>query len=277
MRKALFALMLLGASFAGGAAINGPAFEVARTWLMGRTRSLVILTSGQPTPAEAAPADPGLNSDAVSEAEPDSILTPAYRKMGLPGRKSPALARKGQAPAPDAEAPKLPTAGLPTVADPTAPEPLDPKALSLSSPPAGPDTAPPPDFGPPIQAAGSLLADLTAPAPAPAPPALPVDPAVAPAAVAPAVQAPNPLSPSGGRAGSRDWSELRRKLRAAGVARYELKAEPEGRAHIACLIPLAGRRAVAQQFEAEGADECAAVEAVLRRIALWKATEGGTP
>jgi hypothetical protein len=272
VRKALFALMLLGASFAGGAAINGPAFEVARTWLMGRTRSLVILTSGQPAPAAAAPADPSPNPDATAEAEPDSILTPAYRKMGLPGRKSPALARKGQASTP--EAPKLPTAGLPTVADPNAPEPLAPDALSLSTPPAGTDPAPPPDFGPPLQAAVGLLSDLVAPAPAstPAPPALPVDPAVAPA-----VLAPEPPSPSGGRAGSRDWSELRRKLRAAGVARYELKAEPEGRAHIACLIPLAGRRAVAQQFEAEGADECAAVEAVLRRIALWKATEGGTP
>ena len=267
MRKALFALMLLGASFAGGAAINGPAFEVARTWLMGRTRSLVILTSGQsaPTtpvvgPAAAAPAD----DDPGAEAEPDSILTPAYRKMGLPNRKSAALARKGQASTPGAKAPKLPTAGLPTVADLNAPEPLDPKVLSLSAPP---------DFGPPIQAPAGPLPDLAALATASAtPPALPVDPAVVPA-----VLAPDPPGPSGGRAGSRDWSELRRKLHAAGVARYELKAEPKGRAHIACLIPLAGRRAVAQQFEAEGADECAAVEAVLRRIALWKATEGGTP
>jgi hypothetical protein len=40
-----------------------------------------------------------------------------------------------------------------------------------------------------------------------------------------------------------------------------------------CLIPLAGRQAVAQRFEAEGEDATQAARAALRRIALWRAAQ----
>jgi hypothetical protein len=39
------------------------------------------------------------------------------------------------------------------------------------------------------------------------------------------------------------------------------------------LIPLAGRQAVAQRFEAEGVDVLQAAQATLRRVALWRATQ----
>jgi hypothetical protein len=87
-------------------------------------------------------------------------------------------------------------------------------------------------------------------------------------AVAPASQPPAPAP-----AGHRDWSEIRRRMRELGVSRYEIEGEPNGRVRFRCLIPLAGRRAVGQQFEGEGDTEEQAAEAALRRVALWKATE----
>jgi hypothetical protein len=38
------------------------------------------------------------------------------------------------------------------------------------------------------------------------------------------------------------------------------------------VIPLAGRRAVGQHFEAEGDDEIQAARTALKRITLWRAT-----
>ena len=76
---------------------------------------------------------------------------------------------------------------------------------------------------------------------------------------------------------ARDWADLRRRMRGLGISRYEVDGEPGGRARFRCLIPLAGRRAVAQQFEGEGDDDFQAAEAALRRVALWRATEMAPP
>jgi hypothetical protein len=62
-------------------------------------------------------------------------------------------------------------------------------------------------------------------------------------------------------------------MRELGVARYGIEGEPGGRVRFHCLIPLAGRRAVAQQFEADGADELEAARTALRRVALWRGSE----
>jgi hypothetical protein len=66
-------------------------------------------------------------------------------------------------------------------------------------------------------------------------------------------------------------------MRALGVARYGIEGEPDGRVRFHCTIPLAGRRAVSQQFEADGDDEIQAAQMALRRIALWRATESSSP
>jgi hypothetical protein len=66
-------------------------------------------------------------------------------------------------------------------------------------------------------------------------------------------------------------------MTALGVSRYGIEGEPNGRVRFHCVIPLAGRRAVAQQFEAEGDDEMQAAEVALRRVALWRATENPGP
>jgi hypothetical protein len=60
-------------------------------------------------------------------------------------------------------------------------------------------------------------------------------------------------------------------MRALGVSRYGIEGEPGGRTRFYCIIPLAGRRAVGQQFEAEGDDELEAARTALRRVVLWRA------
>jgi hypothetical protein len=74
-------------------------------------------------------------------------------------------------------------------------------------------------------------------------------------------------------AGLDDWGSIRRNMRMLGVARYGIEGEPEGRVRFHCVIPLAGRRAVSQQFEGEGNDEIEAAQMALRRVTLWRATE----
>jgi hypothetical protein len=73
-----------------------------------------------------------------------------------------------------------------------------------------------------------------------------------------------------------DWESLRRRMRLLGVSRYTIEGEPSGRVVFSCVIPLAGRRAVAQQFQAEGDDELHAAQAAIRRVALWQAARSAT-
>jgi hypothetical protein len=77
--------------------------------------------------------------------------------------------------------------------------------------------------------------------------------------------------------GSDNWAVLERKMQSLGVSRYMMDGEPGGRVVFSCLIPLAGRQAVAQRFEADGDDMIHAAQAALRRIALWRATQALPP
>ena len=61
-----------------------------------------------------------------------------------------------------------------------------------------------------------------------------------------------------------------------GVNRYTLEGEPGRRTMFSCLIPLAGRQAVTQRFEAEGDDPVQAAQAALRRISLWQTTQSSS-
>ena len=58
-----------------------------------------------------------------------------------------------------------------------------------------------------------------------------------------------------------------------GSKSVHIEGEPGGRVVFSCLIPLAGRQAVTQRFEAEGDDMVGAAQAALRRVALWRATQ----
>jgi hypothetical protein len=162
-----------------------------------------------------------------------------------------------------------------------------------STPAGSPGLDPPPESTPARGGAGAPTAGSSS-GPAPAP----LDPSVAPAILAslspsgssrsadgdraaaemiPLEKAPSsagspPPLGAGPGADSASWTALRRKLQAAGVTRYTIEGEPGGRVVFSCLIPLAGRQAVSQRFEAEGDDEFQAAQGAIRRIALWRAT-----
>jgi hypothetical protein len=68
-----------------------------------------------------------------------------------------------------------------------------------------------------------------------------------------------------------DWAVLRRKMQSLGVTHYTIDGQLGGRVIFSCLIPLAGRQAVSQRFEAEGDDDFQAAQAAIRRITLWRA------
>ncbi len=223
MRKALFAILLVGAAFAGGAVMNGPGLERLKAVLRARLGSsdlpLVAAkdAAGPKGPPKEVPAAP------LPPLVPESRATPLVAST----------------PRPDGPAPKR--------ADPEA----DGPAIAVAPPP-------------PRSAARPL--DLVGPAPSPSPSGADAktdDPAVATA--------------SRSEPPARDWPDLRRRMRALGVSRYEVDGEPGGRSRFRCLIPLAGRRAVGQQFEGEGDDDFQAAEAALRRVSLWRATEMAPP
>jgi hypothetical protein len=70
-----------------------------------------------------------------------------------------------------------------------------------------------------------------------------------------------------------NWTAMHRRFQALGITRYWIEGEPTGTVRFRCVVPHAGQKAISQQFEGEGADDFAAAEAALRRLALWKATE----
>lgn len=85
----------------------------------------------------------------------------------------------------------------------------------------------------------------------------------------------NPSSSTGPgphRGGRDDWVILAGKMKSLGVSQFTIEGEAGGRVVFACLIPLAGRQAITQRFEAEGSDPVDAAYATLRRIALWQAS-----
>ena len=61
-------------------------------------------------------------------------------------------------------------------------------------------------------------------------------------------------------------------MQVLGVTRYTIEGSPNGRVSFICMIPLVGRQAISQRFEAEGDDEFQAARTVVRRIMLWRAS-----
>ncbi|AGA24685.1 hypothetical protein [Singulisphaera acidiphila] len=329
MRKAIFAVMLVGASFAGGAVVNGPGLRWAQTMILSHLNGgddndndehdeaadspatpkstvgqepLAPIPSDPIAPARAvvtAPASPEKDTAKPDPSRPEPAAAAIADAAAIsadqrPQPAAPTLPKSDQDRRLGAETPEFtaapaelkssndPEIALTNVPSPlpeshsTPLEPLDPlPPLDLTAPNAtdkakgqepgwgdAPGSAPaaavpPRSFG--VADAISPPKPLTAPAPAP-------DKAKNASALA--VAAPRPPS---------DWAEIRRRMAALGVSRYGIEGEPNGKVRFHCVIPLAGRRAVAQQFEAEGDDELQAAEVALRRVALWRATENPGP
>src|SRR5262249_20913280 len=70
-----------------------------------------------------------------------------------------------------------------------------------------------------------------------------------------------------------EWALLESKMQSLKVSRFTIEGKPGGPIVFSCVIPVAGRQAVAERFEAEGNDVVHAAQAVLGRIVLWHASQ----
>jgi len=299
MRKALFAVVLVAASFGGGAAVNGPGLRWAQAWAMGRL--------GLVQEADGAGPIVGPRGDATSDDLHASPIPPLTVEPRVEGGNDPKTSPdKNPSPAGDpARAPATNRPDRPAAPAPGGPNAPEPAVAGSGAPPSTPDPLEPlTSAGPPPLERPAPLAALHDPDPSPgelgktgekektrdqsAAPAPKGTHAVSeaavslaslarPAAEATAASSSSSSSSSAVAADPSDWAGVRRALRALGVSRYGIDGEPNGRVRFHCVIPLAGRHAVGQHFEAEADDELQAARAALRRIALWRASEGSTP
>lgn len=69
------------------------------------------------------------------------------------------------------------------------------------------------------------------------------------------------------------WSELKSRMVQLGVSRYWLEGDAQGHVYFRCVVPITDRGAVGEIFEAEGEEVLGTVDAALRRIVVWRATE----
>lgn len=269
MRRALLAVVLIAASFGGGAFVNGPGMRWAQTNLMSKFGMEGDEDSPSQTPPSIAEADDTPNGSIPPLTKEPSLVSVsskttqsnAGKSVEKPVKPSRYVDTKLPKPKPlretaaaavaedrsrqsaalkpaDASAPGDPPSPLPSPLDSEENEPDT--SISLASLGESPK---------PLALNDAKINDV--------PPAEPSAGASDGAAI--------PVSPT-------SWSEVRQTLKSLGVTRYGTEGNTAGRVRFYCLIPLAGRKAVGQHFEAEGDDELEAAQATIRRIGLWRAT-----
>jgi hypothetical protein len=276
LRQLILVVVLVAAAFLGGVFVNGPGLRWAQTRLLrsvGWTEGDIVLIDLKPT-ASADPTADGAGSSKVQLetlrgplAPMPSLITEeesAKRDMpdALPAsldRRRPEVSNKAPVPAQPPLASSLSSRSS-TGLIPKTPSPVPaPRDVDIKPTSASPL---------PVLSRAPAFVDLD------------IAPALldALAAFAPLVP-PSSSSPSRSSAthllgdGNDNWSGLMSKMRTLGVTRFMIEGEVGGRVVFACLIPLAGRQAVAQRFEAEGDDIAQAAQAALRRIVLWRASQ----
>jgi hypothetical protein len=296
VRQIVLVVVLVGAAFLGGAFVNGPGLRWVQTQLLGsmglgedaEPRAVDLkfaaggdglganpVVGGPLAPAPAPVADAGAVKPGSSERRPGrgdgrenqgdprpTAASPSPRPSRPALSQSVASTSRGAADdLRDGESPPPLPADLPAAVSPRAPRDPDVTLATGSSAPSSPQAdRPAPSGG---EAPPTLMDSLSTlmPSPAPAPPdslRLPT---------------PAPAPPPAVKPGDDDWATLARKMQSLGVSRFTIEGQPGGRVVFSCLIPVAGRQAVAQRFEAEGEDAVQAARAAMRRVALWRAAQ----
>jgi hypothetical protein len=283
VRQAVLIVVLVAAAFLGGAFVNGPGLQWAQTRVL---RSLGLNNGGEITSVDLKPtASSEMVSDGSGSAQPEADTThgpiapmPALlaedesskydasdrRPKSQTGPKSSSIG-SGR-PSSGTSSPSLATTRPVALAESPADE-LVPRDLSIrpsdsTLPPTPASTPSRLDSNVAPAILNSLAALLPSSSPSSGSPAPPSSP--------PSQLVSGPRSVANG---SDTWGILERKMQSLGVSRYTMDGEPGGRVAFSCLIPLVGRQAVTQRFEAEGDDIVQAAQATLRRITLWRATE----
>jgi hypothetical protein len=287
MRQAILVVVLVSAAFLGGAFVNGPGLSWAQTRVL---RSLGLSDSGEIASVNLdATANPGAGSDGSPATKPDG------ERMPGPLAPVPSLVAEGEAPEQDASdrrpVPKprpksrsVQDGGSPRL--PPASSSPSPSTTSEAAAPLDPSITPTVAASPPEPSREPASAPLPAPLEKKIPPAildtlaelLPSNPPSTSGPSPPSSStSPAPVASKSAAEGGDDWAVLQRKMQTLGVSRFTIDGDPGGRVVFSCLIPLAGRQAVSQRFEAEGDDVVGAAQAALRRVALWRATQAPSP
>jgi hypothetical protein len=286
VRHLFVILVLVGASFLVGAFVNGPGLQWAQARLL---RSLGLNNAGEIASIELKPAT---SSEAEIKPRFDGFMpvdlqtdAPKGPIAPIPSLQTETGSLKRDAPD-QPPSPEHPAKSLVDSSTSPALHPpsvfLDQRANSKSGnhAPSSSDRRVTPAGRTSLQDAGlpsSPPADQTAPAILDSLAALlPVDSPTPTSSLPPS--SPSKVSNSKAPVSSTDsWAVLERRMQSFGVARYTIDGEPGGRVVFSCLIPLAGRQAITQRFEAEGDDIIHAAQATLRRITLWRASQPPSP
>ena len=307
MRQVVLVIVLVAAAFLGGAFVNGPGLRWAQTQVLG---SLGLNEGGEIASVELkSSTNPDVTADSsrLAKSGADTVPGPVAPIPSLvkdgekvrPGASDPRATRpdaadpivaSSQSSVKSSNASSLPpplvsplafldadrdsrketgraeASGSRTVssAAKVAPGRVDPEvrpavASSAGSPATVDRSAPP-----------ALMDSLPVLMPSEAPP--PPD-AAGPMAPEASAASPPRSEPGAPGIGSDDWAALDRKMQTLGVSRFTIEGQPGGHVVFSCLIPVAGRQAVTQRFEAEGEDGIQAAKAALRRVALWRASQ----
>jgi hypothetical protein len=283
VRKAMLVIVLVAASFLGGAFVNGPGLQWAETRVL---RSLGLNNGGEIASVDLKPAvgsetsldelrsaKPGTRISEGPRAPIPSILTEDESSQPDNANRPSALQTRPKSNSVGVDTPsselrattpssmKRPVTPSKALKQQVTPADSNVKQASLSSRPVGSGDAERPD----ANAKPDILDTLAALLPSnsefsasgsPAPPS------------PPAASAQKPFLD-----GSDSWTVLERKMQSLGITRYTIEGQPGDHVVFSCLIPLAGRQAIAQRFEAEGDDMVQAAQSALRRITLWRATQ----
>jgi hypothetical protein len=260
VRQAVLVIVLVAASFSGGAFVNGPGLHWAQTRLL---RSLGLNNGGEiasvdlktTVSAETIPDGSGPAKAAVDTIWSPLAVVPTVVAEDESSKHDASDRRLSSQPSPKS---KDGGAGRQRSQPSAASTPSPTRILPILTKTSGGESA---RLDPHVTPA--ILDSLAA--------LLPSTPPVSGSPSPPSSRSASAPKPAGD--GGDEWAVLERKMQTLGVSRFMIEAEPGGRVVFSCLIPLAGRQAVAQRFEAEGDDIVQAAHAGLRRIGLWRATQ----
>ncbi len=277
MRQFMVAIVLVASAFAGGAIVNGPGLQWVQAKIL---RSLGLQNGGEISSVDLKPV-----ANSGADSSESGFIKPDREAPSGPVAPTPTLVT-GQPPSKTSDFER--SAGSLDVDPPSASSATKSKAVAgatlpgeadaaRSSPPLQPPTSDPDvkparastNIDPPSSGAPALLDTLAG--------LLPTGPASGrqPEPSSSRADAGSGLKSTSTLDGNQDWAVLERKMQSAGISRYTVEGVPGGRVVFSCLIPIAGRQAVTQRFEAEGDDLVQATQATLRRITLWQATQPG--
>ncbi len=252
MRQAILVVGLISASFLGGVFVNGPALNWAQTRVI---RSLGLHESAEIASVNLRPTpDAQINSDASqSGMAKDSLQEPIAPAPTVFGSKETSADRATAHQAGTHSNSRGEKTSQSAVMTPQTTQP--PKLLSTLDPALSIAM---------LESAKLSTADATSGLP---------EVAAAPDKTG----SVRNQALSGSRTRQDSWAGLQETMKSLGVTRFQIEGEPGNRVLFSCLIPLAGRQAVSQRFEADGEDVISAAQSALRRVALWRAAQAQAP